>query len=133
MTHFKATGFVLLALLVLLFAALPASAAETVDVWPEGRMPGRGAKEPEADRPPKGDGVRRITNVSRPTLTVFPARKKGAPAVVVCPGGGYSYVVYDKEGTEVAAWLNSAGITALVLKYRVPNNRDGALQDVQRA
>ena len=48
-------------------------------------------------------------------------------------GGGYSYVVYDKEGTEIAAWLNAAGITALVLRYRVPDNRDGALQDLQRA
>lgn len=138
MTRPKATIFKLLALFGLLFTALPAMAlttSVTVDVWPEGKMPGRGAKEPEGERPSKGDNVRRITNVSRPTLTVFPAPKTGspAPAVVVCPGGGYSYVVYDKEGTEVAAWLNSVGITALVLKYRVPNNRVGALQDVQRA
>jgi acetyl esterase/lipase len=108
----------------------------TIDVWPDGVMPGRGAHEPESDMPAKGDGIRRITNVSRPTLTVFPAQKKSgalAPAVVVCPGGGYHYVVYDKEGTDVAAWLNSAGITALVLKYRVPHNRDGALRDVQRS
>ncbi len=53
-------------------------------------MPGRGAKEPEGDMPSKGDNVRRITNVSRPTLTVFPAPKKDAPApaMTVCPGGG---------------------------------------------
>lgn len=146
MPHFKVTILKLLAALIPLFTALPAVAAAdkvvdttkagaVVDVWPEGKMTGRGAKEPEADRPPKGDNVRRITNVSRPTLTVFPAPKAGAaaPAIIVCPGGGYSYVVYDKEGTEVAAWLNSVGITALVLKYRVPNNRAGALQDVQRA
>lgn len=152
MPNFTPTLFRLLAVLVPLLAALPAAGAAgrvidanragvagdgaaTVDVWPEGKMPGRGAKEPEADRPPKGDNVRRITNVSRPTLTVFPAPKTAAPApaVIVCPGGGYSYVVYDKEGTDVAAWLNSNGITALVLKYRVPNNREGALQDVQRA
>ncbi len=42
-------------------------------------------------------------------------------------------MVSDKEGTEIAAWLNSAGISALVLKYRVPHNRGGALQDIQRA
>ena len=133
MSSFKRLS--VLCCVALLCAATAAAAPATVDVWPEGRMPGRGAKEPEADRPPKGDGVRRITNVSRPTLTVFPAPKTEAPApaVIVCPGGGYSYVVYDKEGTEVAAWLNSQGITALVLKYRVPNNRAGALQDVQRA
>src|SRR5689334_22491194 len=46
-------------------------AATIVDVWPEGKMPGRGAKEPEADLPPKGDGFQRITNISRPTLTLF--------------------------------------------------------------
>ena len=53
--------------------------------------------------------------------------------MLVCPGGGYRYVVIDKEGTQIAAWLNAAGISAVVLKYRVPDNRDGALQDVQRA
>ena len=53
--------------------------------------------------------------------------------MIVCPGGGYSYVSFDKEGTEIATWLNANGFTALVLKYRVPNNREGALQDLQRA
>jgi acetyl esterase/lipase len=132
MTSRKVKTFSLLVLCVLFFAALPATAATTFDVWPEGRMPGRGADEPEGERPSK-DGFHRITNVSRPTLNVFPAPKKGAPAVIVCPGGGYNYVVIDKEGTEVAAWLNSNGITALVLKYRTPRNREGALQDLQRA
>ena len=98
-------------------------------------MPGSAAKEAERDMPSRGDGFQRITNISQPTLTVFAAPKKDAPApaVIVCPGGGYSYVVYDKEGTEIATWLNSEGITALVLKYRTPNNREGALQDLQRA
>ncbi|MFO1486181.1 MAG: alpha/beta hydrolase [Verrucomicrobiaceae bacterium] len=97
-------------------------------------MPGNGAKEPETHRPSK-DPYTRIANVSRPTLTLFPAPKadKPAPAMIVCPGGGYGYVVIDKEGTEIARWLNANGITALVLKYRNPNNRAGALQDLQRA
>ena len=105
-----------------------------VDVWPQGKMPGRGADEPETERP-SNDNFQRLTNISHPTLTIFPAKKNGrpAPAMIVCPGGGYTYVVYDKEGTEIAAWLNSAGITALVLKYRVPQNREGALQDLQRS
>ncbi len=113
----------------------PAAPLATVAVWPEGKMPGQGAKESERDVPSKGDGVQRITNISRPMLTFFPAPKKGtpAPAVIVCPGGAYSYVVHDKEGTEIAAWLNANGINALVLKYRTPNNRAGALQDLQRA
>jgi acetyl esterase/lipase/lysophospholipase L1-like esterase len=110
------------------------NASAIVDVWPEGRMPGHGATEPEGERP-ANDTVRRITNVSRPTLAIFLAPPKGgaSPAMIVCPGGGYSYVSYNKEGTEIAEWLNSIGITALVLKYRVPNNREGALQDLQRA
>src|SRR5437870_2082857 len=78
-----------------------------VDVWPAGKMPGLGAAAAEADMPAKPDGFKRITNISRPTLTIFRATGKKAPAVIVCPGGGYNYVVYDKEGTEVAAWLNS--------------------------
>lgn len=98
-------------------------------------MPGMGAQQPETEVP-RNDAFHRITHVSRPTLRLFPVAGKDArpaPALIVCPGGGYSYVVVDKEGSEIASWLNSAGITALVLKYRVPDNREGALQDVQRA
>lgn len=98
-------------------------------------MPGAAAKSLEAEVQ-RGDGFHRVTNISRPTLTIFRVAQedaKPAPAVIVCPGGGYSYVVVDKEGYAIAAWLNENGFTALVLKYRVPNNRDGALQDVQRA
>jgi acetyl esterase/lipase len=130
----------LLALFILVgttFAQTPTPpTSPTVDVWPEGKMPGQGAKEPEAEVA-RNDGFHRITNVSRPTLTLFPAPWKAgapaAPAMIVCPGGGYGYTVIDKEGTEIAAWLNSSGISALVLKYRTPNNRAGALQDAQRA
>lgn len=111
----------------------PPVAGTAVEVWPEGKMPGSPAREPEADLPSRGDNARRITHVSRPTLMLFPAPKKDSPTIIVCPGGGYSYVVHDKEGTEIASWLNSVGIGAIVLKYRVPNNRDGALQDIQRA
>ena len=89
-------------------------------------MPGKGAAEPEADVPARPDNVLRVTNISRPTLTIFPATKKNSPAVIISPGGGYSYVVPVKKGAEIAALLNSAGITAIVLRYRVPNNRDGA-------
>jgi acetyl esterase/lipase len=134
--------FILTATVLAQTAAPPA--ASTVDVWPEGKMPGKGASAPEAEVP-RTDGFHRITNVSRPTLALYPAARKDgagaststgsgqASAMIVCPGGGYSYTVIDKEGTEIAAWLNSVGISALVLKYRTPNNRAGALQDVQRA
>jgi acetyl esterase/lipase len=109
------------------------AAAVTIDIWPEGKMPGQGAREAEAVHAPERTDATRITNVSRPTLSFFPVKKQGAPSVIVCPGGGYRYTVVDKEGTEIAAWLNTHGIAALVLKYRTPNNRDGALQDLQRS
>jgi acetyl esterase/lipase len=123
------------AFLLLLVSTSLLSAQTIVNVWPEGRMPGNGAKEPEAEVQRK-DGFQRITNVSKPTLSLFAAQRadgKAAPAIIVCPGGGYSYCVMDKEGSEIAAWLNKNGISALVLKYRTPNNREGAFQDVQRA
>jgi acetyl esterase/lipase len=115
----------------------------TIDVWP-GKAPGE-MKEigPEEFRPPqpnqKGD-VKRLTNVSQPALTVFqPAEgKRNGTGVVICPGGGYSILAWDLEGTEVAEWLNTLGVTAFVLKYRVPR-RDGdtanklPLMDGQRA
>jgi acetyl esterase/lipase len=64
-----------------------------------------------------------ITNVSRPTLTVYsPKGKNTGAAVVVFPGGGYQILAIDLEGTEVCDWLTSTGITCVVLKYRVPNS-----------
>ncbi len=122
-------------LLLLITATCQISAQNAVNVWPDGKMPGKGAKEPESEVKRK-DGFQRITNVSKPTLTLFQAKRAdetAAPAIIVCPGGGYSYCVVDKEGSEIAAWLNQHGISALVLKYRTPNNREGAFQDVQRA
>lgn len=123
--------------LPLLFAGLfgETIAEAPVPVWPANLMPRRGAEEPQADMPARADGFKRITHISRPVMTVFPAPTGAspAPAMIVCPGGAYTYVVHDKEGTEIAAWLNAQGITALVLSYRVPQNRDGALQDLQRA
>jgi acetyl esterase/lipase len=77
--------------------------------------------------------------VTEPTLTLFraPADKANGAAVLICPGGGYNILAWNKEGTEVAEWLNSLGVTAAVLKYRVPR-RDpdtfyaAPLQDAQR-
>ena len=63
-----------------------------------------------------------ISNVSRPTLTVYsPTGKNTGAAVIVFPGGGYQILAIDLEGTEVCDWLTSQGITCVLLKYRVPN------------
>lgn len=128
----------------LLLGALPVCYAETakpepkgpgivVTLWPKGAMPGQAGKGTERTLPARGDAVVRLTDICEPSFTVYHADSaKPAPAVIVSPGGGYGGLAYNKEGTEVAAWLNSLGITGVVLKYRVPNNRDGAFQDIQR-
>lgn len=69
-----------------------------------------------------GKAVIRLGNVSAPQITVFkpdPDISTGT-SVIVVPGGGYNILAYDLEGTEVVAWLNSLGITGILLKYRVP-------------
>jgi acetyl esterase/lipase len=84
----------------------------------------------------RGDTVTRITSVTVPTLTVYRATSPAGtsvPAVVICPGGAYKILATNIEGREIAAWLNSIGITAAVLQYHVPDDREHALQDAQRA
>ena len=116
-----------------------------LDVWP-GAVPGEKgnipAEEDVAGKPGQRT-VRRIGNVSKPTLSVFkPAKDRDTgAAVVIAPGGGYNILAWDLEGEEVAAWLNSIGVTGIVMKYRVPRRSDqpkdaapiGALQDAQRS
>jgi acetyl esterase/lipase len=81
---------------------------------------------------------RSVTNISSPSITAFtPAQPNGA-AMIVLPGGGYNKVVFDKEGVNIARWLNSIGITAFVLKYRLPAEWPDVgynmpFQDAQRA
>jgi acetyl esterase/lipase len=112
-----------LALTAALGLSGPARAADkplVVDVWP-GQAPGESGKIGEEKMEESGK-VKRISNVTHPTLTVFrPAKDKDTgAAVVIAPGGGYNILAWDLEGTEVADWLNSIGVTGIVLKYRVP-------------
>ena len=82
------------------------------------------------------DAIARITDVSRPTLSFYPATAVGCnarPAVVVCPGGGYSILAWNHEGLDIVSWLNSRGVSAFLLKYRCPGRRDAALADAARA
>src|SRR6516162_4433698 len=89
------------------------------------------------------DSTRMITNVTKPTITIYrPAKDKDTgTAMLICPGGGYWNLFWELEGEEVAAWLNSFGVTGIILKYRVPRRPDDTkgeparrpLQDAQRA
>jgi acetyl esterase/lipase len=106
-----------------------------VFLWP-GKVPGekKEKQEPVIDKT-RNDNVLRFSEVTNPAMEIFlpgPALKNGA-AVIVCPGGAYRILAYDKEGTEIAEWLNKLGFTAFVLQYRVPDKKEGALQDAQRA
>ena len=130
-----------LATILLLLSVAPACSAadkgEVVRLWPKapGEKPPARAERAEHVKTGAARGIIKIYDVSDPTLTVY--RPSGAaaatPAVVICPGGGYSILAWDLEGTEVAEWLNSLGIAGVVLKYRVPRQRDAALKDAQRA
>lgn len=86
------------------------------------------------------DGIFRTSNVSQPTLTVYPAAegKANGAAVIVAPGGGYQILASKHEGSDVCEWLNELGVTAVLLKYRVPRRKNlgkhhAAMQDAQRA
>jgi acetyl esterase/lipase len=108
---------------------------EIISIWP-GKVPGE-AKEKQApgiDTIQK-DNIMRYNEVTNPAIEVWLPDHPGKniPAVVVCPGGGYRILAYDLEGTEIAAWLNKIGFAAFVLQYRVPDKKEGALQDIQRA
>jgi acetyl esterase/lipase len=130
----------------------PVEAAEqplTFDLWP-GQLPGEpGSIGPEQDVTKPGDNlvggrrVIRLGNVSRPTITLYRPNKEidSGAAVLIAPGGGYQILAWDLEGTEIAEWLASVGVTGIVLKYRVPRRPGdpadeppvGPLQDAQRA
>lgn len=131
------------------YRSVKLTASDTIALWP-GVAPGDAGKldtigaELDTTKPGQ-DGsqenyVIRTGNVTRPTITVYrPAKSKAnGGAVVVCPGGGYSILALNLEGTEVCAWLNSLGYTAVLLKYRVParpglERHAAAFQDAQRA
>lgn len=108
---------------------------DLLHLWP-GKVPGE-SKEKLAPvtAASENDNIIRIAEVTDPAMQVFLPEKslKNGAAVIVCPGGGYHILAWDLEGTEVAAWLNKNGYAAFVLQYRVPDNKAGALQDVQRA
>jgi len=108
---------------------------EMIYLWP-GKVPGEVKEKmrPSVDTSQK-DGIIRFSEVTNPVLEVFLPDKgtDNHSAVIVCPGGGYQILAYDLEGTEIAAWLNKMGFTAFVLQYRIPNKKEGALQDAQRA
>ncbi|MBV7530086.1 alpha/beta hydrolase [Chitinophaga sp. sic0106] len=111
-----------------------AQQVKNIPLWP-GNVPGETVKSPMKTSADNSGNVIRISEVTDPFISVYPAPAGSTKdaAVIVCPGGGYSILALDLEGTEIAKWFNSLGYTAFVLHYRVPQKQLGALQDVQRA
>lgn len=138
----------LLAALALCIAPFTTHAAPPapIPLWPK-EVPGEKGnigeeKDTSGEKSGKvaGKTVIRLGNVSQPSITIYrPTKDKDIGAsVIVCPGGGYSILAYDLEGSEICEWLNSIGVTGVLLKYRVPKRaglekHTAALQDAQRA
>ena len=123
----------LLALILLTASAFPAE-PKTIPLWP-GLPPGsENWHYEEKDTVGPQDTTRRISNITRPTLTVYvpDAASASGTAVVVCPGGGFRYLSIENEGSTVAQWLNSIGVTAFVLKYRVMRTGDPEASDAAK-
>ena len=131
-----------------LFVSSAAIAAEplVIDLWPgkpPGELPVRGAEKTFIHTSPLYGTNSLITNVTKPTLTVYlpPRDRNTGTAMVICPGGGYWDLYWVLEGEQVAAWLNSQGMAGIILKYRVPRPPDvpesetpvGPQLDAQRA
>ena len=122
----------------------PKNNAPTVlSVWPD-LAPGETSRETGTLLPAKSGETKpidRVSDVRRPTLDVYPAKNNpSGTAVIILPGGGFTYVVPNLEGSEAAEWLNDIGITAFVLRYRTKESAEPGeplwqrpLQDMQRA
>lgn len=98
-------------------------------LWPNG-APNTSGITTDEQEPEKN----RISNVTVPTLTIYPATQPNGLAIIMCPGGGYTRLAMDHEGHDMAQWFNTQGITYAVLKYRMPNGHsDIPLSDAHQA
>jgi len=133
----KTIAFLFISLFLSVNASISAQQHETIKLWPK-TIPGSIQNSSYKEEIGKGY---HISKVSEPTLTVFKPTKEKAngTSVIICPGGGYAILAFDHEGYKVAKWLNELGITAFILKYRLPsdlimqNKSIGPLQDAQKA
>jgi acetyl esterase/lipase len=129
--------------LALLFSGLALAADHPeIRLWANGAPGSEGKTAKEVDEPPTKDhGYFKVTSVHNPSITVYlpPAAQATGAAMVIAPGGGHQFLNFDQEGTYVAEYLNSIGVAAFVLKYRLAREPgstykvDDALADAQRA
>lgn len=126
-------------LFILLVAGLQAADPVELKLWPDG-APGKMQPHSQAtdDFIRTKAGKSTITDIHDPTITVYRPEKPNGTSVIVAPGGGYVFLSAIHEGTQVCEWLNSIGVTALLLKYRTPTRDEAAphekpVQDAARA
>lgn len=112
--------FLLLHTLIFCFATSIAQSPETFPLYGDQPIPNSKPAENREKTEVNDWKISFITETSEPTLTVFRPAKPGGAAIIICPGGGYSGTATDHEGAQVAKALAEAGITAFVLKYRIP-------------
>jgi len=133
-------AFISIICLFLMSSSNSIHAQQVMPLYP-GEIPNRKASVDKEKSEMGKDGILRISNFSNPTLSIYKPEKsldKGT-SVIICPGGGYKILAASHEGADVAKELNKWGITAFVLKYRIPNDTTmqdksiGPLQDAQRA
>ncbi len=116
------------------------SQTTVINIW-QGEIPGALSNPDIKQTVDSGDNWMRMKGVTMPVMDMYPAPvgKSNGTAVVICPGGGYIRLAVSHEGSQVAGWLNTLGVTAFVLKYRLPdpsimvNTSVGPLQDAQEA
>jgi acetyl esterase/lipase len=133
--------FLLVVLGLLGGTCLAAPEPITLQLWPDGPPSSLAPKSEATQKLIKSygrAGPNRVTDVSDPTITVYRPEKPNGSSVVVAPGGGYMFLSWVHEGTEVCEWLNSLGVTAVLLKYRTPTRDEPEaftlpVQDAQRA
>jgi acetyl esterase/lipase len=115
--------------MLLVSSSLLAQKPIVIKLWPDGAPNTNGITTAEK---PLENG--RVTDVTEPTLTIYPAHKPNGMAIVACQGGGYVRLAMNHEGHDMASWFNGQGITLAVLKYRMPNtHHDVPLSDALQA
>jgi len=133
----KPMKFLLLLIPVLLISTLHAQTGKEMALY-KNAVPNSKAA-PNKENSTFKDNVTRIAKVSVPTITMFKPAQPNGRSVIICPGGAYAILAFDKEGTRVAEEFNKWGITAFVLKYRLPDDTTNIdrslapLQDAQQA
>ena len=125
-------------LLSLVLSSLYVSAQKVEALWPS--IPPGDVSGEVGEEKVETKGVKRISNVSEPSITYYlsDSAKANGTTVLVCPGGAYNILAIEHEGEDVCQWLNQIGVHAVLLKYRVPRRKnrapyDAPLQDAQRA